>query len=47
MLQIVLLLIAVILAGLAAFGVGAPRFNLLAGAVCFLALAFLAPLLGA
>jgi hypothetical protein len=35
MIQLLLLVIALVLAGLAAFGVGGPRFNLLAAAVAF------------
>jgi hypothetical protein len=42
-LQFVLLLVAAVLFGLAAFGVGA-RVNLVAAGLCLMAVAFLAPL---
>jgi hypothetical protein len=43
-LQFVLLLIAAVLFGLAAAGVGSPKFNLMAAGLCLMAVAFLLPL---
>lgn len=47
MANLILLLAAVILAGLATFNVGGPRFNLLAAAVLCYLLTLLLPAIGA
>jgi hypothetical protein len=40
-LKLVLLILAALLFGLAAFGIGHPRYNLVAGGLCCAAVAFL------